>query len=159
MGSGLGSHSARVQLVPAHARHIGPIAAAMRAIDRQECAAMGRTPKQALRLGLATSTRAMTARVDGVPHAMFGAVTTSALSGEAVLWMLGSDAVYRHGRELLAWGPSIIAQLCDSSCRASNLVSCGNTRAIRLLRRWGFAVGPQVVTSGGVDFYPFVKRI
>lgn len=131
----------------------------MRSVDRMECEAMGRTPKGALRFALANSSKAWTAMVDGQPEAMFGVVVESALTGEAVPWFLGTDEVYRHGRELVMWGPGMVSRLCDSSRRLANLVSAGNTSAIRLLKRWGFVVSEEAVNVRGVDFLPFEKVI
>lgn len=145
----------RVRLVPAQFKHVNSIANRLRVFDREECEAMGRTAKQSLRLGLLTSDRAWTALVDGRPEAMFGVVTASVLTGEATPWFLGTNEVYRHGRELLMHGPAMIARLCDSRARLSNLVSARNRPAIRLLRRWGFTVGEEAVTVRGVDFLPF----
>lgn len=118
---------------------------------------MGRTPKQALRLGIMLSEQCWTALVDGQPEAMFGVVVESALTGEATVWFLGTNEVYRHGRELLMWGPGIISRLCDSRRRLGNLVSRRNRPAIRLLKRWGFTVGEEEAIVRGVPFLPFEK--
>lgn len=147
----------RVTLAPALFRHVARIGARMRESDRIECAAMGRTPKQALRLGILTSDRAWTALVDGMPEAMFGVVVDSALTGEGTPWFLGSDEVYRHARELLRWGPGLVARLHDSSPHLSNLVSADNASAIRLLKRWGFTVEEETVDMRGVPFRRFEK--
>jgi len=147
----------RVRLVPAEHKHIGRIANRMRAIDALECRAMGREPKQALRYALGTSSKAWTALVDGQPEAMFGVVVTSALGQEATPWFLGTDEVYRHGRELLMWGPGMLDRLCDSRWHLRNLVSACNTRAIVLLKRWGFTIGEEVILFAGVEFLPFEK--
>lgn len=126
-------------------------------MDAMECRAFGREPKTALRVGLANSAQAWTALVDGRPEAMFGVVVNSVLTGDAVPWFLGTDEVYRHGRELLAWGPGIVERLHDSTLTLRNLVSVHNSNAIRLLERWGFTVRKEVIVSGGVAFYPFEK--
>jgi len=147
----------RVRLVPAQHKHIGRIARRMREIDAAECQAMGRDPKNALRYSLASSAKAWTALVDDQPEAMFGVVVQSVLTGEGSPWFLGTDEVYRHGRELLMWGPGLIARLCDSTVTLRNLVSVDNTRAIRLLKRWGFQLGKEVITIAGVEFIPFEK--
>lgn len=145
----------RITLVPAQHKHIGRIARLMREIDQEECRAMGREPKQALRFAISASSKVWTALVDGRPEAMFGVVVDSALTGDATPWFLGTDEVYRHGRALLMWGPGIIARLCDSRLTLRNLVSARNSRAIRLLRHWGFIVGKEQVMVRGVAFLPF----
>lgn len=147
----------RVQIVPARHSHIGRIARHMREIDAEECQAFGRSPKEALRAGIASSEKVWTALVDGKPEAMFGVVIFSVLTGEAAPWFLGTDEVYRHGRELLMWGPGMIDRMCDSRMTLRNLVSCRNSRAIRLLKRWGFQIGGEVITSAGVEFFPFER--
>jgi len=146
-----------IRLVPAELRHVGYLARNMRAIDAAECMAMGRTPKQALRIGVLTSARAWTALVDGVPAAMFGVIVESALTGEGVPWFLGTEVVWRHPRALLKWGPGIIERLHDSRCMLRNLVSSENAPAIRLLKRWGFTVDEEEVDVHGMMFRRFSK--
>lgn len=148
-----------VELVTAERKHIGRVANRMRAIDKLECEAMGREPKRALRLALATSEKALTALVDGRPEAMFGVIVDSALSGKATPWFLGTDEVYRHGRELLAWGPEILADFGDSMRSMSNLVCADNDKALRLLRRWGFQVDAETVEVRGVPFHRFAMEM
>ncbi len=127
----------------------------MRAIDRLECAALGRTPREALRLGLRTSYHCWTALVDDRPQAMMGAVYTSLLTGTGTVWMLGTDSVYTAGRALLKLGPIILAAMMQDFRLLENIVSTRNDKAIRLLRRWGAHVGGEVETYRGVDFIPF----
>lgn len=140
--------------MPARLVHVGPIANRMRDADRVECEAFGHQPRAALRAGLIAG-KAWTALVDGRPEAMFGVVPVNAMAGEGRPWMLGTDAIYRHGRDLLRIGPALLAGMFDSSSRLSNLVAAGNGRAIRLLKRWGFTIGADVVTIGGVAFHEF----
>jgi hypothetical protein len=144
-----------VTIVPARRSHIAPIAARMRAIDRRETEAFGRTPRQALRVGLAGSVLCCTALVDGVPQAMFGVVPGSAIDRRGQPWFLGSDEVMRHGRALLAIGRPIVTRMRAECGMLGNFISCENHRAIALLRRWGFAIGAEAVTFGGMPFFPF----
>lgn len=89
---------------------------------------------------------------------MFGVVVESLLGREGVVWFLGTDEVYRHGRELLMWGPGFINRLHDSSLVLRNIVSSENRRAIRLLERWGFKVSADEQEIGGMKFRQFVKE-
>ena len=144
-----------VEIVPATPAHIGRIATRMRADDRAECAAFGLSPRDALRRGLAESTLAWTAKVDGRPEAMFGLVVVSAIEALGRPWLLGTDAVFAHGRALLAEGPGLIAAMLDSTPRLENLVSATNTRAIALLRRWGFTLEEDRQMIGNIEFQTF----
>ncbi|MGY4397303.1 hypothetical protein ACVWZA_002497 [Sphingomonas sp. UYAg733] len=145
-----------ITLIPARPTHIGPIAHRLREHDRIECAALGQTPKQALRAGLAASSFCLTVLIDGRAEAMFGLVVTNALCGEGRPWMLGTDAVYRHPREMLRRGPRAIDAMLDSTPRLSNLVTCGNSRAIRFLRWLGFVIEQEVIVHTGTEFVTFM---
>jgi ribosomal protein S18 acetylase RimI-like enzyme len=142
-------------LVEARARHVCYLARHMRAIDAAECRAMGLTPNRALRRGIAASTWAVTAMVDGRPHAMFGLVIDSVLGGTGIPWFLATDRVLEHGREMLAFGRRAVAIMRDSTPRLANLVSADNTPAIRLLRRWGFEIEADTIMINDMPFHHF----
>lgn len=144
-----------VELAPSHAGHVGTIAARMRDIDRMETEAFGRSPKQSLRMGIMASTICLTAKVDGRPEAMMGLVPVDLLGGKGTPWFLGTDEVYRHGREMVGWGPHILSRFLDSTPSLSNVVMQANTKAIRLLRCWGFEIGDEVKMIGGHAFLDF----
>lgn len=108
-----------------------------------------------MRTGLLNSEEPMTALIDGRPVAMFGCVVVSAIGGVGSPWFLGTDEVYRHGREMLVWGRYFVDRIVDSTPDVRNLVSVFNVKAIRLLRAWGFNVGSEATLIGGVPFYPF----
>jgi hypothetical protein len=128
-----------ISLVPASLVHVGPIASRMREWDKREAAAFGRSPKEALRIGLSASLWAYTALVDGRPEAMLGLTPVSLIEGRGVPWMLGTDAIYAHPREMLRGvGPMIAGMQAD--CRLlENWVATGNARAMRFLRGCGFS--------------------
>lgn len=145
--------------MPARLVHVGPIAVRMREADRRECVAMGRNPRQALREGLQSSTICFTALVDARPEAMFGLVVYSALGGAGIPWMLGTDAIYDHPRQMLATGPRLLSLMLDSTPSLENVVAVENERAIRMLRRWGFSIGENLQVFGGVDFVTFKMEL
>lgn len=142
-------------LVGATDAHIAPLAAAMRDMDRMECAALGHSPDEALRIGLSRSMWAMTALVDDKPVAMLGVAPRSMIEGVGVPWMLGSDAIYAGARELVRYGPAIIATMEGTFPRLVNMVAAQNERAIRFIRHWGWRISSQRVAVGGVDFVEF----
>ena len=127
----------------------------MRQADRLECWALGRSPKESLRLALRTSQPCWTVTRDGFPLAMFGVAATSLADGRGTIWMLGTESVYREGRALLELGPVLLAAMLVEFRTLGNIVSTGNARAIRMLRRWGFDIGEERYTYRGVEFAPF----
>jgi hypothetical protein len=146
---------ADIRIVAASPAHVGRIANRMREADIVECRAMGHSPKQALREGLIASSLCLTALLDGRPEAMFGLVVTSALAGEGTPWMLGTEAIYGHPRAMLRWGPRFVAAMLDSTPALSNLVDVRNSRAVRMLRRWGFSLSKETIMIGEVEFVTF----
>ena len=142
----------RPEIVPASPAHIRRIANRMREADAIECAAIGLSPKQALRHSLRTSGEVWTAKVDGRPEAMFGLQVVSALGGKAHPWMLGTEAIYDYPREMIRMGRQIIDHWRDSTPDLSVLVAVQNVRAIRFLRGCGFATDPDILPIGGVSF-------
>jgi hypothetical protein len=128
----------------------------MRAIDRIECAAFGKTPKQGLRLSLRTAFEAVTALSDDDrPLAMFGVTPDNLMLGTAVPWFLGSDEVWLYARDLMQRGPGIIGEWLKVFPVMENVVSTDNDRAIRMLKKWGARVGGPISRHGGVEFIPF----
>lgn len=144
-----------VEIVPARLTHVGPVAARMREADRLECIALGRLPKEALRIGLRTSLKPLTVLIDGRPEAMLGVMPLSLIKGSGLAWMLGTEDLYRQKRALVTWGPEVLGWIADGLRDLSNIVSAENDRAIRFLRFLGFHVGGPVQVHGGVAFVPF----
>lgn len=147
-----------IQLVPASPAHVGRIANRMRGVDRRECAAFGRVPKESLRLGLRSSVLAGTALLDGKPIAMFGLTPASIIEDVGRPWLLGTDDVPRCARALLTGASSLIGQMHARFRRLENVVAVDNAAAIRMLRRWGFTVESEVMVIGGVEMHAFWRQ-
>jgi hypothetical protein len=144
-----------VELVAPRPEHIALIASRMREWDRIEARAMGHTPAQALRLGMAASVDCYTVMIDGEPEGMIGMVPRNILEGEGAPWLLGSEAIPNNPRALMVLSRRLIAIWRDSLPKLGNLVAAENVRAIRYLRRLGFRLGDERVSIGGVDFVRF----
>lgn len=85
--------------------------------------------------------------VSGEPVAVLGVAPTSWIDNEAAPWLLGTNALPRYGRDLVAMGRDAVADW-SQRWRLVNLVDARNTVAVRWLRRVGFDVdaGPGLVT-------------
>jgi hypothetical protein len=141
----------------AHPRHIRTIANRIRAIDRLECQAFGRTPIQSLRLGLKASTPCLTFLCDGVPAAMMGVTPTSVVEGRGTVWMLGTDALDRSHRAILRLAPPILKAIERETPRLENLIAADNARSMAWLKRLGFAFDEEIRYVGGVPMRRFSK--
>lgn len=116
---------------------------------------MGRSAKEALRLGLRLSLAPVAVLIDGRPEAMLGVYPSSLMGGAGVPWMLGTDTLYHNGRGFLELGPVVIDRMLADFVRLENVVSARNSRAIRFLTRMGFAIGTELQWHGKVPFLPF----
>lgn len=146
-----------MRLVAAEAAHIPFIADHMRADDVRECAAFGRRPAEALRHGIMSSLWALAAIVDGEPHAIMGVASRSMIEGIGVPWMLGTDRVYDHGRDLVRHAPAVLSEMHATFGRLENLVSTDNARARRFLTHVGFEICDTPINVGGISFVHFRK--
>lgn len=131
------------------------IAKRMADMDRLECAAFGRTPRQALDLAVRGSVMAWTASVDGKPLAAFGVTPVSVMSGVGVPWLLCVPEARRHQRAFLERGRPFVQQMQATFPALQNMVHRDNARAIRWLRRLGFTVEAEPVYAGGHPMLPF----
>ena len=93
-----------MRLVEAAPEHIPFLAEHMRPADVVECAACGRDPLSALHNALRVSLWALTAIVDDEPHAMMGVASRSMMEAAGIPWMLGTERVYDHARDLVRYG-------------------------------------------------------
>lgn len=147
-----------MKLVAAEASHIPFLAENMREYDRVECWASGHVPAAALSHALRASLWALTAIVDDHPHAMMGVVSRNMAEGVGVPWMLGTDRVYDHARDMIRNAPAVIGEMHTTFPILENLVSAGNDRAIRFLRHVGFEIWDDVIMVGGTAFFRFRKE-
>lgn len=140
---------------PARPSHVARIAKRMRAVDQAECAAVGSSPKAALRSGLRISTFALTVLCDDRPVAMLGVAPGNVMEGVGVPWLLATDEALKAGRQFATWGPKIVAAMCSEWPRLENYVGAENVRAIRVLRRLGFDLDRELVIVGGLKMRRF----
>ena len=131
--------AANIQIVPAKASHIRPIASGMRAADREEVfAASGRSPAAALAYSYRKSTYCWTALFDGRPEIMWGIGDINILTGVGAPWLLGTDAVEKNFRAFLRISNGWPAQLLRRYSVLRNFVDVRNEVSIRWLEWLGF---------------------
>lgn len=143
------------RVVPAHPSHVNRIAKRMRAVDQAECAAVGSTPKGALRNGLALSTFALTVLKDDRPAVMLGVAPGHVLEGVGVPWLLATDEALEAGRQFVTLGPRIVAAMLQEWPKLENYVGADNRRAIRVLKRLGFDLDRETVVIGNMEMRRF----
>lgn len=130
----------------------------MRVIDRIEAEAFGLSAKVMLRQTFAHADEAWTVWLGSVPIAMFGVSPASMVDWSGRPWFVGSDAVPACARFMLLRGASFIERWHERYRYLENWVSADNRAAIRMLGRWGFDVGDDPVSFGGVAFLPFRRE-
>ena len=143
----------QIILRPPTVSDVAHVAANMRPIDALECELVrGLTPKQGLELSIETGDRDLTlaAEMGGAAQCIFGVspIEDSLLRVEGAPWMLGTNAMCNHVRELLYGSKPIVARMAERYERLANIVHADNTRSIRLLKWLGFRFGPKLQVSG-----------
>ena len=146
-------------LVPAETGHVPFLAEHMRLADRQECGAWGRGATEALNRALRSSVWALSAIVDDEPHAMLGVAPLNMIEGVGVPWMLGTERIYDHARDLVRYGPPIIGEMRKLFPRLTNMVGAENDRAKRFIRHFGWEISERQDIVGGVALQRFADGV
>jgi hypothetical protein len=131
------------------------VAANMRKQDQIEVRlSNGFSPIEAVRQGCATG-NAATFVINGVACAIFGAERDGLLSDVAVLWLLGTDDLFKHPKQLVKYGRKVVTALFDRYSLLYNYVHVNNDASIRWLKSMGFEF--QEPEMYGVYKSKFVK--
>lgn len=129
----------------------------MRAIDVAECAAMGHTPREALREAFLGSAPVWVATINDKAECAFGVVPLDLIDGTGRVWMLGSEEARRWAAPLMRDAPRILARMHLRYRHLENVVAADNLSAIGWLEWLGFEVEPELLHYGGVAFRHFSK--
>lgn len=132
----------------------------LRAADLTEIAeGSGRAPVEVLWHGIAGSTLAWTARIDGRIAAIFGVNCVSMLDGIGAPWLIGTDLIDAHPRSLMRESRRYIQCMLDLYPTLRNHVHAENRKAVKWLKRVGFNVMPAIpYGKRGALFHPFELR-
>lgn len=121
---------------PARASDVAIVAQRLRPADINECAALGVTPRAALRAGLSDSAMCWTLLANDVPAAMLGVAPLRGEPGVGIPWFLGTDLVPRVAYMRLS--AEYIGKMLGAFPHLLNYVHADNARSVRWLKRMGF---------------------
>lgn len=143
------------QIIKATEYHAAAVAATMRKADVDEVWAASRsTPYAALRKSMEFSHgEACTGLADNIPICMFGMGRYTLLSQIGVPWLLGTDAIAKHGMHFLRTSKRYIEIQRKRYSLLLNYVDARHIIAIRWVRFLGFELLPAKPI--GVDRMPF----
>lgn len=127
-----------IRVVPATAEHAERMAPVMRKEDSTEVLALGYSPLEALRYSLKESMIAETALLGEDVVAMWGATAQTQLGHKALMWMLGTDLVPKHPRELLRGSKSFVEHIQSKYPLLECLVDKRYEKAVRWIKWMGF---------------------
>lgn len=148
-----------IRFAPATEQDCRYLAPLLRRLDVEELRLTGEPdPARALRNALALSDgRALTAFEDFLPIAMFG-ITPNYMLGEAIPWMLGTDDVPKHSRELVKWARPVCQKWLEEFPILLNEVWVGNIPAVQFLKHIGFAFAEPRQNEYGAEMALFYMR-
>ena len=132
------------------------VARNMRAADRAEIMASSELePLPCLIRSVKVSSEVLVALTSGgVPFAIFGVAPVA--EGLASPWMLGTDEMLRHGKEIVKLSRTFVKRWASAHGVLSNFVDTRNTTSIAWLKRTGFRMGePEPFGSRGQFFRRF----
>lgn len=127
----------------------------MRPIDREEAAAATRIPVLLTLLWAVFCTEVVALNADGELLAVYG--VRELASGSGLIWMLSTDAVTSHKREVMEACAGYVERCAKRYPTLVNAVYAKNDTAVRFVRRLGFNVGEPVTVRGAV-FLP-IERV
>lgn len=94
----------------------------------------------------------------GEPIAVFGVAPVSLLGGRGCPWMLGTDGLLRHSRELVRETRGVVDAWGLRYDQLFNFVDARNVRAIAWLKHLGFSVfAPVPYGAQGLPFHRFER--
>lgn len=137
---------ARLRLVPAAGEHLAFLAPRLRDADVQELRASmggGMTLLAILQQSVAISEECWVATTQtGEPVAVFGVAPIAQAAGHAAPWMLGTDTLALHGRDIVQLGKRFAGEWNARHAHLLNFVDARNTRSIAWLRHSGYSIRP-----------------
>lgn len=150
----------KVTFEPSTDDHADQIAANVRDVDAAEIfATTGGEVIDSLVDGIDASDWALTAFVDGEPACIFGVVTHPKDETLGIPWLLGTDLVTNHAKELLRFTPAFINQMLEGRAAITNMVHAANAPAMRFLNHIGFDISePMEWGAFNEDFCQFSLR-
>lgn len=133
------------------------IADNMRQADVEEVwASNHHKPLQSLVRSWELSDFATVATFNGTPLVMLGLVKRDMLTGSGVVWMLGSDEVMKHKKDLLRQTKPLIDEMLTICPRLCNMVHNKNRSSIIWLKWLGFTINEPIPHGpDGELFHPF----
>ncbi|MDR3555920.1 MAG: hypothetical protein P4L55_14275 [Syntrophobacteraceae bacterium] len=144
-------------IIPAHSDHLFWMANNMSEEDREECAAMGLGPHEALQIGLEHSVAAWTGLKvpEHRPLCMFGVMPMEGiLSGMGAPWFLSTPELRKYALRFLKDCDPYLNRMLDIFPTLVEYVDARHTRGIKWLKWLGFTLtGPEPWGPFGLHFY------
>jgi hypothetical protein len=133
------------------------LAPIMRDLDREEVwASSALSPLEALQGCLQTSDEAFTALADGEPFCMFGVSPLTSLGSKAVPWLLTSQDIVQHQKQLLRYSKRIAYIWLDKYSILENYVDARHGPGLRWAKWVGFSISEEPYSFGPFQM-PFYK--
>lgn len=142
-------------------RDITALSKNMRSYDRDEVyAASGSTPYEALRSSHDRSIEAFTGLADDVPFMIFGVAPVSTLTSIGTPWLLCSENIWDHRRELIRVSAPVTRSWLDNTFSVLiNYIDARHKPGLRWARHTGFTILPAIPFGlFDMPFHPIIMR-
>jgi hypothetical protein len=133
------------------------LAPRLREADRRECIAnTGITPEFILPHSVATPGSTWALEANGECIGLFGVDTVFGHPQFGIIWMVTSDEILKHRRQLLRDTPVLLDKIHQTYPLLGNHVDARNTVHIRWLKWLGFSM-LRVLPEFGAERRPFIE--
>lgn len=137
------------------------LAPKLREIDKLEVECLGHTPEAGLLSGFSLPNAVMLSAFNPNNEIilMCGVSDCPTNSKAGVIWMLASNEIQQHKRDILKLSKSTLILLSNNYDYVYNFVHKDNKTSIRWLQWCGFTVDKSnTYKQGGEDFYLLIKE-
>lgn len=151
----------RAEIRAARDTDIWAVLADIREADLREGEAWSVRPiDELLSSSMRTSSHTWTATWEGMPIALMGVSPLSMLAGQGAPWMVGTNSLDRHARELLRRSRGVVDEMLSIYPHLVNYVDVRNQKSKVWLRWLGFEFHtPAPFGHMGLPFHRFEMRV
>lgn len=131
----------KVTYKPASKAHIDRLVVTMREADKKELrSTVNWSFERILSHSVNSSVRSASVFINGELVCIMGVTAKSLLNGVGCPWLIGSTALAKYKRELIAESKRLLPELMGSFSKLENYVHSENKQAVRYLKHIGFTI-------------------
>jgi hypothetical protein len=138
---------------------IAPVTESLRKADRDEAAHARVDPCRSVEDALSAQSEVWTVSDKDGPFCLFGSASDEGVPGWGIIWLLSTDRIVSHRRELLRLTPGWLEYLSAPYIAVHNLIHESNRVHLRWVRWAGFEIVNRSPALRGTHFLEVVHYV